>query len=37
MSYFKEKRDENSEDKRPFKPFANFNKPVTLFQMKKYS
>ena len=27
----------NGEDTRPFKPFANFNKPVTLFQMKKYS
>ena len=27
----------SGEDTRPFKPFANFNKPVTLFQMKKYS
>lgn len=29
------RKEENSVDKRPFKPFANFNKPVTLYEMSR--
>jgi hypothetical protein len=35
---FKKKDDVHpAEDKRPFKPFANFNKPVTLYEMSRIS
>ncbi|TNV80377.1 hypothetical protein FGO68_gene17703 [Halteria grandinella] len=31
------RREEPKIDKRPFKPFANFNKPVTLYEMSRVS
>jgi len=37
IKYLIRKREYELEDKRPFKPFASFNKPVTFFELNRNS
>ena len=37
INYLIRKREQELDDKRPFKPFASFNKPVTFYDLTRNS